>query len=121
MQGPENYSGNETTIFKADKLFDKYDSNLTKQLINKALETLPEYYEQLQKFYKQKDYKRLRQVAHTIKGMAMNIYTEALQRNAAKLEKAAQEKNQKKIKIYMENIKNIYEKTLQKLEEHVAN
>ena len=121
MKGPGTNSADKTTIFNADKLFDKYDSNLAKQLISKALETLPEYYDQLQNIYKQKDYKRLRQVAHTIKGMAMNIYTEALRESAAKLEKAAGEKDQKKTKTEMEKIENVYSKTLKKLEEHVTN
>jgi PAS domain S-box-containing protein len=99
-------------IFDWQKLSKEYGQEMAIKLIDKTLETLPEYYDQLKTCYKANNTEKLKYIAHTIKGMALNIYTHRLGQAAKNIEKNLDGTINQEVQRGIKNFKNIYRETL---------
>jgi len=102
----------EQTYFNHKKFFEQFDEDKGEKIINKAIDTLPQYHQQIHAAYKRKDLESLREKSHTIKGMASNIYTPALHQIARNLEKASKQYALEQVEQILSEFDDVYDKTL---------
>ena len=105
-------------LFKQQKFTKTYKN--PDKIIYKAIKKLPTYYEDVRKYHQNNEYEKLRKEAHSIKGMASNLYTTSLHSIALELEKAAQNEESEKIESIMNKLTNIYNSTLDVLKKYVT-
>ncbi|HMA61380.1 MAG TPA: PAS domain-containing protein [bacterium] len=104
---------NEDHLLNIEKLNDEYGSNITEKLLNKAIQTMPDYFNELKEAWQARDFDKLKLQAHTIKGMAMNIYASNLREIAFEMEKAAGNNNAEIIEEKIDDLEIVYEQTLE--------
>ena len=85
--------------------------------MDKATETLPEYYDEIKNSQNSSELEKIRHVAHTIKGLSKNLFAPELLETSKKLKEAAEEYKLDKTDNLISEFEKTYQKTLSILEE----
>jgi len=103
-------------IFDMNKFLSRIgDEELCKELINDALESVPQEIEELKNLLKENNIKDILFTAHKLKGISSNINAQLMSRAGYEIEKAGKEGNIDKISSYINQLEEEYNKFLEQL------
>ncbi|MCF7886409.1 MAG: PAS domain S-box protein, partial [Candidatus Marinimicrobia bacterium] len=102
-----------TEFFDYKKVKQEYGEEVTQQLINKTINILPDYHYKLLQAYEKENFKSLKRIAHTIKGMAMNIYAQKLRETAKSIEQTLNQKDKSLLEKDIHEFSEVYKQTLE--------
>ena len=92
--------------------------SLFNAIVNLFLEDMPKRIESLMEAHEAGNIDQLRQISHTIKGVAANLSGIKLQACAATIEKAAQEKNLEQIRVELPELQIRYDELISVVKQH---
>ncbi|MEQ8221836.1 MAG: response regulator, partial [Candidatus Eremiobacterota bacterium] len=103
---------NEMEIFDENVLLRRLagDKDFLKELINKSCEFIPEQIEKLKKYKDKNKFSELKILSHSMKGTFANIEARILNKLAAQLERASEEKNTSRIAEIIEEMVKEFDK-----------